>query len=181
MNPPWEVLSTRRVHDGRPFVEVACETVRLPDGRVVEDYHRVVLPDYAVGVPILEDGRILTQWQYKHGAGCVSLTFPAGHIEAGEAPEAAIRRELLEETGHAAAGAIGFGGYVVSGNQGCGRAHLFALTGCRKVAEPDHDDLEEWTLRPMHAGEVEGAIRDGKLAILPHLAVWAVTRARLGL
>ena len=110
MNPPWEVLSTRRVHDGRPFVEVACETVRLPDGRVVEDYHRVVLPDYAVGVPILEDGRILTQWQYKHGAGCVSLTFPAGHIEAGEAPEAAIRREVLEETGHAAAGAIGFGG-----------------------------------------------------------------------
>ena len=35
MNPPWEVLSTRRVHDGRPFVEVACETVRLPDGRRV--------------------------------------------------------------------------------------------------------------------------------------------------
>jgi len=181
MAAAWEVLGVRRVHDGRPFVAVECATVRLPDGRVIGDYHRVILPDYAVGVPILTDGRILTQWQYKHGAGCVSLTFPAGHIEPGETPEAAMRRELLEETGHAAQEVIGFGGFVVSGNQGCGRAHLFALQGCRKVAEPDHDDLEEWEVRPMHPAEVEGAIRDGQLAILPHLAVWAVTRARLGL
>ena len=48
----------------------------------------------------------------------------------------------MEDTGYRAAQAIFFGSYVTSGNQRCNLMHLFVLTGCEKVAEPDHDDLE---------------------------------------
>jgi len=42
------------------------------------------------------DGRYLVQYRLKHPVG---LAMPAGHINEGESPEAALRREILEETG----------------------------------------------------------------------------------
>lgn len=177
---PWKVLSQETVYDGRPFVTLFRQCVRVADGREIDDFHLVALPDFAVAVPILRDGRILTQWQYKHGAGSYSLTFPAGHIEKGESPETAMRRELSEEVGHAAETIVSFGSYQVSGNQGCGRAHLFAMTGCHHVGAPHHDDLEAWDVRIMSVEEVDKALRGNNLDILPHLAVWLACRAHFG-
>ncbi len=172
----WEVLRQELVYDGAPYVMVERQTVRLTGGLVVEDYHQVSLPDFAIAVPLLKDGRFLTLWQYKHGARCYSMTFPAGHIESGEDPAVAIRRELREETGYVAETCIGFGAYAVSGNQGCGRCHLFALTGCAPDGSPEHDDLETWDIRLMTMDEVEDAIRSGHCAILPQLAAWLAFR-----
>jgi ADP-ribose pyrophosphatase len=38
--------------------------------------------------------------QYRHAAGIVSLEIPGGVIDGDEEPAAAMRRELLEETGY---------------------------------------------------------------------------------
>jgi ADP-ribose pyrophosphatase len=173
----WEVLRRERVYDGTPFVTVERQTVRLPDGRIVEDYHQVTLPDFAIAVPVLTDGRIITLWQYKHGARCVSLTFPAGHVEPGEDPEYAIRRELMEETGYRASRAMCLGSYVTNGNQRCNVMHLFVLTGCEQAAMPQHDDLEAWDLRLMTGAEIEKALQNGRLAMLPQLTAWLAYRS----
>jgi ADP-ribose pyrophosphatase len=47
--------------------------------------------------------------QYRHGAGLITLEFPAGLVEPGEDPEAAAARELLEETGRRAGRLIRLG------------------------------------------------------------------------
>lgn len=176
----WTVVQTHTIYDAPPFVTLSVETVELPGGRVVNDYHQVHLPDFSIAVPILADGRILTLWQYKHGARCYSMTFPAGHLEPGEDALEAMQRELQEETGYVAENAVSFGSYAVSGNQGCGRAHLFALTGCRSAGVADHDDLETFDLRVMTVEEINAAIDQGHCAILPQLAVWLATRAHFG-
>ena len=46
-----------------------------------------------------DDPTILLERQYRHAAGQFLLELPAGRIEPGEAPLAAAKRELIEETG----------------------------------------------------------------------------------
>lgn len=70
------------------------------------------------------------------------MDLPAGGLEPGERPEAAIRRELLEETGYEPKELTFLAANPVSAYS-TNRRHCFVATGCRKVAEPDPDETEE--------------------------------------
>ncbi len=51
----------------------------------------------SVGAIITDpEGRYLVQYRLQHPVG---LAMPAGHVDEGESPEKALRRELFEETG----------------------------------------------------------------------------------
>jgi ADP-ribose pyrophosphatase len=139
----WHTLNRHTVFSGGPIREVAVESVRLPDGRIISDYYRIRLPDYVLVYAEMEDGRVPLLRQYKHGARRVCLTFPGGGIEEGESAEDAARRELREELGYAADRWQCLGAFVTNANQECNTAHLFRATGCRRVAEADSHDLED--------------------------------------
>ena len=53
--------------------------------------------DLTVSAVVEHDGRYLLVEEYSMGE--VVLNQPGGHIEAGESPEEAVTREVLEETG----------------------------------------------------------------------------------
>jgi 8-oxo-dGTP pyrophosphatase MutT (NUDIX family) len=59
-------------------------------------------PDFVCIVAVTEKGELLLVRQFRHAVGTVTLELPAGHVEKDETPEQAARKELLEETGHAA-------------------------------------------------------------------------------
>jgi len=85
------------VFDGA-LLHVRRDRVRLPDGgEAVREY--VVHPGAVLLVPVLDDGRLLVERQFRYPLDRVFLEFPAGKIDPGEAPEATARRELVEETG----------------------------------------------------------------------------------
>ena len=44
---PWEVLGSRELLDASPYLKVRAETVRLPDGRTVENFYQLDQPDFA--------------------------------------------------------------------------------------------------------------------------------------
>ena len=54
--------------------------------------------EHSAGGVIVEDGRVLLI-RMRNLAGAEVWTFPKGHLEAGETPEAAAVREVAEETG----------------------------------------------------------------------------------
>jgi hypothetical protein len=124
-NPVWKVLKEESVYEARPFLEVWQQEVKLPDGSIIPDYHRVWVIDYALIWAETSDGKVILEKQYKHGVGEVTCTFPSGGIEPGESPQLAAERELLEETGYTATAWESLGAYPVQGNYGCGRAHFF--------------------------------------------------------
>jgi ADP-ribose pyrophosphatase len=58
--------------------------------------------DFVVIVAVTPQGQILMVRQFRVPVAATTLEFPAGHIDPGETPEQAARRELLEETGYGA-------------------------------------------------------------------------------
>jgi ADP-ribose pyrophosphatase len=89
-----------RVFEGR-LLDVRCDTVAMPDGTLATREY-VVHPGAVVVVPILDDGRLVVERQFRYPVGRVMLEFPAGKIDAGESPLACAQRELAEETGYRA-------------------------------------------------------------------------------
>jgi len=83
------------------FLHVVRDTVRLPDGaESTREYVRH--PGAVMVVPLLDDGRVVLERQWRHPVGQVMTEFPAGKLSPGEDPLACACRELQEETGYSA-------------------------------------------------------------------------------
>lgn len=95
-----ETLSSERVFDGK-LLQVYRDRVRLPDGSEGVREH-VKHPGAVLIVPLLDDGRVVLERQYRYPLDRVFIEFPAGKIDPGEDPLATGQRELLEETGYRA-------------------------------------------------------------------------------
>jgi len=89
------------VYDGK-FLKVERDKIRLPDGSTS---HREFFrhPGAVVILPLLPDGRVLLERQFRYPNAQVFIEFPAGKIDPGEEHLACARRELEEETGYTAA------------------------------------------------------------------------------
>lgn len=174
---PWEVLASKPVFEAPPWIQVSRQTIRLPDGRTIDDYHQIALADYVIVVAQTSDDQVVLERMYKHGVGRVALMLPAGAIDAGEDPVDAAKRELLEETGYAASEWKFLGPFVCHANYGCGTAHVFHARNARRVAEPDSGDLEQIETVLLDPLQVVAAIRNGEM---PSLGAVAATLLALG-
>jgi len=95
------LVQAESVWRGR-FLDVRRDTVALPDGaHATREY--ILHPGAVMVVPLLPDGRLLMERQFRHPMQRVMLEFPAGKIDPGEAPFTCAVRELAEETGYRAA------------------------------------------------------------------------------
>jgi len=134
---------------------------------VRDRFHHIVLPEYAVVVPVTGDGRFVMVREFKQGPGAIVLNAPAGGLHPGEDPLDAARRELLEETGYAAGDWRALGSFVVDGSTGCGRAHLFLARGAAPVAAPQLDATEEIDVVVLDEAALRDALRSAEIPMLP--------------
>lgn len=171
---PWEIISRREVFVAKPWITVEAQQVKLPDGRVISDYHWIDLKDYVMVFAQMADGKVIVERQYKHGVGRVTLTLPAGAIEDGEPPLEAAKRELLEETGYTSDDWQSLGTYVPHGSYGCGRAHPFLARNARWEATPNSGDLEDMEIVTMEVKELWDAVRSGDMCLVGSVATIAL-------
>jgi ADP-ribose pyrophosphatase len=167
----WTVLSSRDVLDASPFLKVRVETIELPDGRRIADYYQLEMPSFACIFAETQEGQIVVYRQYRHGPRRVGLVFPGGHLEGGEAPLDAARRELFEETGYQSDAWTYLGGFTVNANQGGQVSHMFRATGCRFTAAPQSSDLEETEILLLSRDQLLEVIRGGEIHLLDQIAL----------
>jgi len=148
---------------------VNLDEVELPSGRVTERI-RVIHPDAAALVPILEDGRILFVKQFRYSIKEETLEIPAGKIDPGEDPEACIRREFKEETGYTVRNlelilkyvpAIGYSYEVLFIYKGTG---IISQKG-NLVSSDEISDLKILSFDDIRSYIKKGIIKDGKTLI----------------
>ncbi|WP_439610847.1 NUDIX hydrolase [Reyranella sp.] len=177
----WRVLDRSLAFDAGPRLSVWRERVLLPDGREIDDYFQVALPDFVVLVALTADDCAVMLRGYKHGARRPCLTFPGGLLEPGEDPEVAARRELREETGFECDEIASLGSFVVNGNQRCAKAHMFYGTGARLTGAPTETDLEGAQRLLLPFDQLALHVGQGGFNLMPHataLGLAVMHRAR---
>lgn len=164
-------MNTHTVVDLPPWLSVLRDEVKLPSGRVVEDYYRIATPDYALICALDDDGCVIMERHYKQCLGRFILTSPAGGLDPQEPPLGAAQRELIEETGCIARNWQALGAYTVDGTRGICRAHLYLASRLEQIAEPVRCDMEEFELVRLDRLALGTAIRDGSICLLPDIAL----------
>jgi ADP-ribose pyrophosphatase len=86
--------------EGR-FLKVSRDRIKLPDGSITQREF-IRHPGAVVILPLLPDGRVLLERQFRYPNDRVFVEFPAGKIDPGEDHLACAKRELQEETGYTA-------------------------------------------------------------------------------
>ncbi|MBI3148251.1 MAG: NUDIX hydrolase [Betaproteobacteria bacterium] len=136
-------LSGREVFRGK-LLEVKQDTVRLPDGgEALREY--IVHPGAVMIIPVLPDGALLLERQFRYPLARVLVEFPAGKLDPGEDPLTAAARELLEETGYRAGRwrhLLNMNPVVSYSNEQIG---IYLAEDLERVAEatPDHGEFLE--------------------------------------
>ncbi|MEJ6002335.1 NUDIX hydrolase [Paucibacter soli] len=168
-------IESAAVYEGH-FLHVRRDRVRLPDGReAAREYIRH--PGAVMIVPLLDDGRLLLERQYRYPMGRVMLEFPAGKLDAGEGALACARRELREETGYQArewAHAGVLHNAIAYSDEGIEIFFARGLEpGARQLDEGEFLDLVSHTPAELDAMAQVGELTDAKtLVAMLWLARW---------
>lgn len=83
------------------LLDIQRDWVRAPDGHE-QTFEYTLHPGAAAIIPILDDGHLVMERQWRYAMNRSFLEFPAGKLNADEQPLDAARRELAEETGYRA-------------------------------------------------------------------------------
>lgn len=147
------------------FIEVRHDKVQLTNGHIAQREY-VVHPGAVLIVPMLENGDLVLERQFRYPMRRAYIEFPAGKIDAGEDPLVTGKRELYEETGYTAQHwqyltaihpCIGYSNEVI---------HIYLATGLTSgKAQLDVDEQVQvftMTVREMLDAMRNGEILDGK-------------------
>jgi ADP-ribose pyrophosphatase len=160
-------LTTETVYHGN-LLHVRRDSVRLQNGTdTAREY--IVHPGAVLVVPILDDGRLVFERQYRYPLRRSFIELPAGKIDPNEDILTTGQRELLEETGYTAKNwhylaalhpCIGYSDEII---------HIYLAIGLQAGQKhlDEDESLEVFTMTLKDAMQAlkRGEITDGKTVI----------------
>jgi ADP-ribose pyrophosphatase len=174
----WERLRSERLFE-TPYFVLRSDRLRLPDGAIKDPYYVVERPDAAIVFPLTSEGEVVLVRQYRPPLERMELGLPAGLVEVGEKPEAAARRELLEETGYSGGEWELLGSVASSPSLKDNWAYLFLARGVEETSEPDPDEHELVEVVRVSVGDLPALIRGGEIVSSSGVAAVMLALERL--
>lgn len=158
----WETLQWGEATEF-PVFAVREVVRRSPRTGEPGTYTVLHVPSWTNVVALTEDDRVVLVEQYRHGLDAVTLEIPGGVVEPGEAPAAAVVRELLEETGYAGESPILLGTVHPNPAIQDNACTTWLVRGARRVAEPEPDPGEHLAVHTVPRAEIPGLLRSGRI------------------
>ena len=178
MAESWERLRSEKLYE-TPYFALRSDRLRLPGGAIKDPYYVVERPDAAIIFPLTREGEVVLVRQYRPPLERMELGLPAGLVEEGEEPEAAARRELLEETGHSGGEWELLGTLASPPSLKDNWAYLFLARGVEETSAPDPDEHELVEVVKASAEALLGLIRDGEIVSSSGVAAIMLALERL--
>ncbi len=161
-------VKRENIYDGR-VLTVVKDTVELPNGKLAEREMCLHIGAVAV-IPLLSDGRVIMERQFRYAHGRVFFEIPAGKLDApDEDPLEAAKRELREETGAVAKSYTLLGELDTTPALINEKIHLYLAEditfGDKELDEDEFLDVEYVPLSELYDMVMRGEIKDAKTQI----------------
>jgi 8-oxo-dGTP pyrophosphatase MutT (NUDIX family) len=114
-------------------------------------HYSIATRDYVSVLALSPEGRVILVRQYRAAVEQMTLELPGGHVEEGETPEEAARKELREETGFIAQELIPLGDLAPDTGRLGNRMWCFFAP--RAAEAPGADFLPENDVEPVVYGK----------------------------
>jgi len=137
----WKRLDRTTIVD-TPFIKLFSDTIELPSGHVIDDYTVVSLPDGVVIVATDEQGRLITQFEYKYAIDRTILNLPSGGALKGESILEVAAKELREETGYVSDDLVLVQSLSEYPSKQTHAIHIVRARNARKLEETSHEVTE---------------------------------------
>lgn len=176
----WETLSSEYIYKETWFT-ARKDTCKRQDGKIVNNYYVFEFPEWVTAFALTEEGKIIFTKQYRHALGEVCWELPGGCVDATDKDyEAAIRRELLEETGYEFDEVTNLGRISANPSTDSNLMHMFIATGGKKTREQQLDANEEIEIIELSFDELYKLINENKIMQSMHLSTIYYALSKLG-
>ncbi len=158
-------IESEKIYAGK-ILDFYRDTVRLPNGHSAT--RELVRHNGAVAiVPLLDDGRVIVEKQFRYPHDEVIVEIPAGKLDGpNEIPEEAARRELREETGVEAKELIPLGAFYPTAAYSTETIWMYLAKGLtfgeQKLDDDEFLNVETVPLDALVKDILDGKVPDGK-------------------
>ncbi len=176
----WKTISSEQLFT-ETWMNIRADTCERPDGTIVSPYYVYNFPDWVTAVAITKEGKVILERQYRHGLGQTDLEIPGGCVDKTDASfEAAIERELLEETGYRFDMIEYLGKTSCNPSTNSNLMYMFLATGGEKVKDQELDAGEDIDIELVTVDELVQLVKEQKFIQSMHTTAIYLALEKLG-
>lgn len=176
----WKTLSSEYLYKATWFT-IRKDKCVTPDQKIIDPYYVYEFPTWVTAVALTEDNQVIMVRQYRHALGETIMEIPGGCVDDTDPSlQAAIERELLEETGYTFTGYDYLGKISPNPSTNDNLMHMYIARGGKKVQEQQLDHNEEIEVYLFSIEEIKQMLKENTILQALHTTCLFYALNKLG-